>query len=165
MKTLKVSYVTLENFSDIGQFIQIPVEGSLIPTTQSSFFKYYGGLGIMDCHGVTEIGICTFKKREFIVDQLEQHAQTPELLYALDGDFIMPVAPVIHQNGATYPDLSKIRAIRVRQYEGVIFKDGMWHWAPYPLKETSSVIVGFKKDTGTTDIIIRDLAEKFQMVE
>jgi ureidoglycolate hydrolase len=165
MKNLKIAYVTKENFGDIGQFIQIPREGSLTPTNQSAFFKFYGELGILDCHGIPELGICTFKKRELLVDQLEQHSQTPELLYALDGDFVMPVAPIITKNGTAYPDLTKIRAIHVRQYEGVIFNDGMWHWAPYPSKEISSVIVGFKRGTGINDIIIRDLDEKFQMVE
>lgn len=164
MKTIEITSVTSENFRDLGQFIRIPAEGEREPTTQSPFFKFYGGLGLMNCHGLFELGICTFKRREFVADQLEQHAGTPELLYALDGPFVMPVAPIIRRNGEAFPDLARVRAIKVNQYEGVIFDDGNWHWAPYPLQETSSVIVGFKKDTGINDIVIRDLEEKIVMV-
>lgn len=163
MIKLKVTKVTKENFKNFGQFMYIPAEGEFIPTNQAAFFKFYGGMGLMDCHGITELGICTFKKRPLETSELEQHAGTPELLYALDGDFMMPIAPIIYQNGASCPDVSRAMAIRVNQYEGVIFNDGIWHWAPFPLQETSSVIVGFKKDTALTDILIKDIGDKIVM--
>ena len=67
------------------------------------------------------MGICTFKKRELLGDQLERHSQTPEMLYALDGDLAVRVAPVLYINGAVFPDLNKIRAIHVRQYRRSYF--------------------------------------------
>ncbi|MBA7493163.1 hypothetical protein ES702_03719 [subsurface metagenome] len=164
MKKLSIQYVTADNFRDFGQVITIPTEGSLVPTTESEFHKFYGGLGFMTLREVMEFGVCTFKKRDLIVNQMEQHAQTQELLFAIDGDFIMPVAPILTQNGEAFPGTGKIIAIRVHQGEGVIFNHGIWHWAPFPLKETSSVIVGFEKDTAHNDITIRDLEEKIIMV-
>jgi len=162
---LEVRPISAENFSDLGQVITIPVPGERVPTLEKSFFRHYAALAFLDCYGPVELGITTFRKRELKADKLEQHAGTPELLYAIDGDFVMPVAPS-HMNGkVAAPDLTRIRAIRVRQGEGLIFQDGMWHWAPFPVqKDPSSVLVGFKIGTAENDILIHDLDHTYIMI-
>ena len=162
-KHLKVTYLSEENFKGFGQIISIPDESSRVPTLESSFFKFYGGLGLMDCDDVVEIGVCTFKKRELETEELEQHAKTPEFLFAIDGDFIMPVAPITYKNDEAFPDLDRALALRVRQGEGVIFDDGIWHWAPFPIKDISSVLVGFKNGTAENDLVIKELDSKIIM--
>jgi ureidoglycolate hydrolase len=162
MRDLIVEDVNNKNFKNLGEIIKIPLDGEKEPTLKSSFFNHYAGLGFIDCSDIVEFGITTFNKRKLEVDKLEQHAKTPELLFAIDGAFVMPVAPIIYQKGEAFPDLNQIKAIKVCQGEGVIFKDGIWHWAPFPYnKEKSSVLVGFKKDTCEDDIIIRDLDKKY----
>jgi ureidoglycolate hydrolase len=164
VKDLKIAHVSAENFMNLGQIVTIPIEGSRKVTLESPFFKFYGGLGIMDFSGPMELGVCTFRSRDFVVEELEQHAHTQELLYAIDGDFIMPVAPIEKRNGGPWPDLSKITAISVRQGEGVIFHRGIWHWAPFPLQPVSSVLVGFAKDTAENDLVIRKLDATFRLL-
>jgi ureidoglycolate hydrolase len=155
---VKVEYLSPSVFgSSLGQIIHTPKEGEREPTLQSESFKFYGGIALMNINEVFELGICTFNQRNLETAQLEQHALTQELLFAIDGDFIMPVAPIIQKKGDSWPDLDKLVAIRVRMGEGVVFNDGIWHWAPFPLKERSSVIVGFEKDTANKDLVIRDL--------
>lgn len=165
MGDLIVENVNNENFKGLGEIIKIPIEGEREPTLKSPFFNHYAGLGFIDCSDTVEFGITTFNKRELEVDKLEQHAKTPELLFAIDGAFVMPVAPITYQKGEAFPNLNQIKAIKVDQGEGVIFKDGIWHWAPYPYnKEKSSVLVGFKKGTYDDDIIIKDLEKKYLMI-
>jgi hypothetical protein len=165
VKNLIVKKVEPLIFKKFGEILRIPVEGELKPTLQSDSFKHYAGLGFLDCTDSVEFGITTFNRRPFNVVQLEQHAKTPELLFAIDGAFVMPVAPIIYKDREAYPDIGEIIAIKVDRDEGVIFKDGIWHWAPYPFdKEKSSVLVGFKKGTCEDDIIIRDLKEQYKMV-
>jgi len=164
-KKMLIQYISKDNFSDLGVLIKIPQEGEMKPLLESSFFKHYGPLGFIEGEDPVEFGITTFKKRELIVDKLEQHSQTQELLYAIDGDFIMPVAPIINKEEEEFPDEEKIIIIRVPQGVGVIFKQGYWHWAPFPIKDISSVLVGFKKGTAENDIIIKDLKNKILMVE
>jgi len=164
-KKMLIQYVSKENFSDLGVVIQIPKEGEVKPLLEASFFKHYGPLGFIEGKEDVEFGITTFKKRLLIASKLEQHSQTQELLYAIDGDFIMPVAPIINKEEKEFPDEEKILIIRVPQGVGVIFKKGYWHWAPFPIKDTSSVLVGFKKGTAENDIIIKDLKNKILMVE
>ena len=164
MKTIKAIRITEENFEFMGQVIQIPKEGERAPHLEGDGFKHYGELAIQDCHGPIEFGITKFDKREMVVDRLEQHAKTPELLLALDGPFLMPVAPKIVVDGKEAPDLDKLFAIHVDTAEGVIFKDGYWHLAPFPLKEQSSVLVGFKPRSWADDIIFFDLPEPVEVV-
>jgi hypothetical protein len=149
--------------STLGQIISTPTEGQREPTLQSEAFKFYGGIALMKIKEVFELGICVFNQRELATNQLEQHAMTQELLFAIDGDFIMPVAPIIQRNGESWPDLEKVVAIRVPMGQGVVFNDGIWHWAPFPLKGKSSVIVGFEKDTADRDLVIRDLDSRIVM--
>ena len=161
---VKVQYLSPGVFgSSLGQIIHTPKEGEREPTLQSEAFKFYGGIATMNIRDVFELGICTFNQRALETDQLEQHALTQELLFAIDGDFIMPVAPIIQKDGESWPDLEHLVAIRVRTGEGVVFNDGIWHWAPFPLKKQSSVIVGFEKDTADKDLVIRDLDSKIVM--
>ncbi len=163
---VKVEYLSPSVFgSSLGQIIYTPKEGEREPTLQSDSFKFYGGIAYMNIKHVFELGICTFKKRDLVTQQLEQHALTQELLFAIDGDFIMPVAPIIDKEGEACPDLDRLVAIRVKTGEGVVFNDGIWHWAPFPLKGSSSVIVGFEKDTVEKDLVIRDLDSKIVMAQ
>jgi ureidoglycolate hydrolase len=149
--------------SSLGQIIFTPKEGEREPTLQSEDFKFYGGIVFMNIKDVFELGICVFNQRELATEQLEQHALTQELLFAIDGDFIMPVAPIIQKNGKSWPDLEHMVAIRVPVGQGVVFNNGIWHWAPFPLKEKSAVIVGFEKDTADKDLVIRDLDSRVVM--
>ena len=149
--------------TSLGQIIVTPKEEQREPTLHSEDFKFYGGLAVMNIKNVFELGICVFNQRALETDQMEQHAQTQEFLFAIDGDFIMPVAPIIQKNGEPWPDLDHMVAIRVPMGQGVVFNHGIWHWAPFPLKAKSSVIVGFEKDTADEDLVIRDLDSKIVM--
>ena len=163
---VKVEYLSPSVFgSSLGQIIHTPKEGEREPTLQGESFKFYGGIAYMNVNNVFELGICTFKKRDLVTQQMEQHALTPEFLFAIDGDFIMPVAPIVEKGGEAFPDLDRLVAIRVKMGEGVVFNDGIWHWAPFPLKASSSVIVGFEKDTADNDLVIRDLDTTIEMKE
>ena len=162
--TVPVRSLDARGFKRLGQVIQIPEEGSRKPTLCGEAFRFYGELGLVPVKETFELGVCTFQKRKLETNQLEQHALTPELLYAIDGDFIMPVAPIKKVRGEAYPNLDRLQAIHVKQGEGVIFHDGIWHWAPFPLKKKSSVLVGFNRGTAKNDLVIRDLDLKVVMV-
>lgn len=164
-KALQLEYLSEQLFADYGQVIQNSFDGK-VPLLNESFFKHYGPLAFLECEGPVEFGITRFNKRPLIVDKLEQHAETQEMLYAIDDDFIMPVAPIIYKGAEAWPDVGKLKAIRVKQGDGVIFKRGFWHWAPFPAtRQNSSVLVGFKAGTAKNDIVIKPLGTTFEIVE
>jgi len=158
---LFVQNINEKNFKELGQIIRIPVEKGKKPDFESEIIRFYGKLGLINANRPFELGICIFKRRSFIVEKLEHHINTQELLYAIDDDFIMPVAPTLDN----VPDLDNIVAVRVNRSEGVVFERGIWHWVPYPLKDESFALVGFAKDTTENDLEIYTLDEKIRMIE
>jgi ureidoglycolate hydrolase len=164
MKKMKAVQVSQENFRDFGQMIAVPASGTLEPSAQSEIQTFFGKLGLIQCEGAVEIGICIARKRPFEITQIEQHAKTSELLFAMVGDFITPVAPSIIKNGIALPDMEKAIAIRVNQGQGVVFNKGIWHWTPYPVDDTATVLVAFQENTPQDDFIAAELAEAITVV-
>ncbi len=160
---IKISELEETSFQRYGKIIRIPVFGTKKPLLSSSFFNHYGPLALIACEGNFELGITTFQKRPLVVDELEQHAETAEMLYAIDADMIIPIAAIIIRDGVAVPDESTFTAMHVKQGEGVVFNEGIWHWAPFPFgdKDFSSVLVGFKQHTAEKDIIIKELDYRY----
>ncbi len=158
MKTIKAQRVTPENFQAFGKVISVTAKAE--PDAQSDIQTFYGQLAVMECQGSVELGICVAKNRAFVVDTLEQHTETAELLAALRGDFITPVTSSVAVDGKQYPDMEKVVAVRVNQGEGVVFDEGIWHWTPYAVTETCDVLVVFKTDTPKNDFTGSSLSEE-----
>jgi ureidoglycolate hydrolase len=151
MKTIKAMRLTQDNFSEFGRAVYI--ESGTVPDAQSDIQTYYGKLAFLECSGSMQVGVCVAKKRPYVVNELEQHADSPELLAALKGDFLTPVTTSIEIDGRLVPDMDNIRAVIVNQGEGIVFDAGMWHWTPYAITESCDVLVIFKTDTPSNDFI------------
>ena len=162
MKTISAKRLTPEALEAFGKAIKV-FDGTA-PDVDNELETYCGQLGIMDCHGVAQVGIYSGKQRGFKAGKLEQHRESPELLAALSGDFVTLVTSSVEVNGRTVPDESKMAAIRVDQGEAVLFDDGTWHWSPYPVGEKCDVLVVFKKDTPRDDYITAELEEPVTIV-
>lgn len=159
MKRVVSQHITPENFKAFGKVIAVLPE--VKPDGQSEIQTYYGKLAIMKCADSIQLGICVAVRRENVVDELEQHVETQELLAALKGDFLVPVTSSVLVDGQARPDLDKMVAMRVNQGEGIVFNEGIWHWTPYPVTKTCDVLVGFRTDTPANDFISCKLEEAF----
>jgi hypothetical protein len=141
----------------IGTALKLPDSTERRPDVENDLLRFFGKLGVIEAPGGVEFGICAYEHRDFVVEGLEQHRRSGELLYAIDDDFLMPVAPNLPN--VNQPDLSKAFAIRVRRSEGVIFAPGAWHWVPYPIKKGKSfALVGFAIDTPANDMSFHSLS-------
>jgi hypothetical protein len=143
------------DFTGLGVIVGLPDSSVRAPDLESETIRFYGKLGVLESAAGIELGICAYKARPLVVDRMEQHRLSAELLLAVDDEFIMPAAPNIE--GANEPDLSKLVALRVRRGEGVVFARGVWHGVPFTLKEESFAVVGFSLDTAQNDMYFRDL--------
>ena len=161
MKTVKAQRISNEVLKGLGRAIRVTADTK--PDAQSDIQTYYGQLAVMQCAGAVQLGICVAKNREFVVNELEQHTETAELLAALKGDFIVPVAPSVVIDGMQCPDMDKAIAVRVDQGQGVYFDEGVWHWTPYALTPTCDVLVIFKKDTPQNDFTAYQMDEPIRM--
>jgi hypothetical protein len=155
-KELKVVEAATADLSGIGVALRLPDPAVRKPDVDNELLKFFGKLGVIEAPGGVEFGICAYEHREFVVEKLEQHRRSGELLYAIDDDFLMPAAPNLA--GVNQPDLSRACVLRVRRSEGVLFAPGAWHWVPYPVKKGKSfALVGFAIDTPANDMSFHDL--------
>jgi len=156
-KELRVLDAATTDLRGIGVALRLPDPAVRRPDVENDIIRFFGKLGVIEAPGGVEFGICAYEHRDFVVESLEQHRRSGELLYAIDDDFLMPVAPNLP--GANQPDLSKACALRVRRSEGVIFAPGAWHWVPYPIKKGKSfALVGFAIDTPANDMSFHSLS-------
>ncbi len=144
-----------ESLKGIVQWIARPVQVAGRQKVGGVIEFFFGELGVMNCPGEIEFGICVFHERPLVLNQMERHALTPELLYAIDEDFIAVAAP--SEPGGKAPRLSELAALKVRRGEGLLFQAGCWHWAPYTFSNESFALVGFARGTATEDMTIQPL--------
>ena len=145
----------------LAQLIRLPDSPQEESSTENTMVQFFGELGLLDCTGTLEIGICTYKRRALELDQMEQHTSTQELLVAMDDEFIMPIAPSKRDENA--PDPERLVAVRMRRGEGIIFNKGIWHWAPFPLRAESFALVGFARGTARDDMRVVKLGERIEL--
>ncbi len=154
---LKVVEAATADLRGIGVALRLPEPGARKPDVENELLKFFGKLGVIEAPRGVEFGICAYERRELVVEKLEQHRRSGELLYAIDDDFLMPAAPNLP--GVDQPDISRACVLRVRRSEGVIFAPGAWHWVPYPLKKGKSfALVGFAIDTSANDMSFHELS-------
>ncbi len=153
---ISVQRVVPDGLKGLVQYIARPPRAGQGPQKVGEVIEFYGELGLMSCPGEMELGICVFHKRPLVLDQMERHARTQELLYAVDADFIAVAAP--SEPGGKVPQASEVVALEVRRGEGLLFQKGCWHWAPYPFARESFALVGFARGTASADMDIQPLA-------
>lgn len=100
------------------------------------------------------------KQRSFQLQRMERHINTEEVVIALDGPVIVPMAPP----GELHQVRDQMIACYLPQGEGLILAPGAWHLAPFPLQETSSVLVIFNMDTPANDMEFQDLTPPARMI-
>ncbi|MGE5494157.1 MAG: ureidoglycolate lyase [Burkholderiales bacterium] len=151
MITVKARRISPDVMEGLGKAVCISADTK--PDAQTDIQTFYGQLAIMNCEDAIQIGVCVAKNRKYVVDEMERHANTSELLFAIKGDFVTAVTSSAEVDGKLCPDLDKVMAVRVNQGEGIFFNEGVWHWTPYAITPTCDVLVIFKKDTPKNDFI------------
>jgi ureidoglycolate hydrolase len=156
MKKIKASDIDIKSICDFGQLVKMPSTHTE-PTAGGT--AYFGKLAVLECPAAIQIGLYSSGIQQKIVQKLEQHVQTQEFLFAVSGNFVVPAALSKKENGHEKPDLNSLKAFHVRQGEGILFNEGIWHCSPLPAEEPCTVLVVFKNDTPTNDVSYYDVEE------
>lgn len=141
-KNLPVVVPTAANFREFGTVI---TDEGRQPDGGTEDFTWWERLGLFRETGDVSINLLEAKKREFKVDKLEYHSETPEAIIPLGGSVILVVAP------AGELDESRIKAFLL-EGKGVILNKGVRHFIPYPLKGDVQCLIVFKDATGANDL-------------
>lgn len=151
MITLNSKLITEENFKKFGKVVKSPKSD---PTAQAADFKFYSDIANYEIDGSTEIGICTvYKQPKNIIEGMERHLNTPEILIPIDAPFVLPLL----KDGETE---EQSEAFQVDIGEAVIIDKAVWHGACLPVgKEESSYFVIFRKGTPNEDVYKKEIKE------
>lgn len=153
---LHVKQASVQSFARFGTFVAAS-EGA--PFEGGNTASYREKAGVIDAGGGrVSVGVLNLKARPLAVSELERHVATPELLVAVEGDVVIPVAPANHPG--VNPDVHAVEVFRLNQGEAVILNTGVWHGLPFPLDESATLLVIFKEDTPSRDFELCNLAER-----
>ena len=99
------------------------------------------------------------KPERMIIDSVEYHLTTPEIILPLNDDMIIHVAPA--SAGALVPELT--RAFVVPQYTMVKINTAVWHLAPLPVHadELQAMII-LPETTYMRDCTVEEIPEEDQ---
>jgi ureidoglycolate hydrolase len=151
MTTINSKLITKGNFKKFGKVVKSP-KGE--PTAEADDFKFWSDITNYEIDGSTEIGICTvYKQPKNIINGMERHLKTPEILIPIDAPFIVPLL----KEGE---DESNAEAFQVDIGEAVVIDKAVWHGACLPVgKKESSYFVIFRKGTPNEDVYKKEIKE------
>ena len=151
---IQIKSLTVEMFKRYGQVVKPPETAE--PTIATDDLTYWKQQATIRIDGDVEVGILKVKKHEMLFDQMEKHNETPEMLVALDADFIVPVAPPSED----IPSVEQIEVFHVKHGQAIIMDTACWHGGPNPLdKNEVTILVIFKDNTSQNDLVIKELSE------
>jgi ureidoglycolate hydrolase len=155
MPRIHAEALTEARFAPFGRLLRLPAPASGRATIARDAVTLYGDLArIGDVGADVEFGLALLEPREPSMDNMERHVETAELLFAVKGAFVLPLAPA----AAELPAPKEVRCFVVPEGQGCVLERATWHWAPYPMQGRCEVLVGFKAGTPANDMIIEPLA-------
>lgn len=151
MITINSKPITEENFKKFGRVVK-PPKGE--PTAQAADFRFWSDIANYEIYGSTEIGICTvYKQPKNIINGMERHLNTPEILIPIDAPFVLPLL----KEGESE---EQAESFQVDIGEAVLIDKAVWHGACLPVgKEESSYFVIFRKGTPNEDVYKKEIKE------
>ena len=153
--TVNVKRLTAGSFAKFGKIADAKIKPPLVDAEN---LKFWTTIATYTVDGETEIALCQVKKSVDSVGMLERHVKTPEILVPIEGDFILPVAPVGNlQDSAETPEATSVEAFLVRSDQAVVMERGVWHTAPIPIGKETSFFVIFRKETTKQDAVFKKL--------
>jgi len=152
----KIVETNSDNFRRYGSIMKWLEVKKTKPTLSEKYFDWWGKLVTPRFPSGMEMGLFRLKKRGLSMDRMECHQHTPEILLPVDGKFVIPVCCFNREEKGGIP-VKNVSAFYLDKDQCMIFKPGIWHGAPFPLKDNRSIIVMFQQGTVENDVEFRAL--------
>ena len=150
MKTVPVEKLTPESFQEFGGFRDMlnPVS-EMLGAPPIEFFPDMIQQALGNCQAAS-YSSCRIGPRESVINVVECHSSTAEMLMPLDAGVLMWFAP------ASVPDAGfpaeKVRAFHIPKGTMVVIKPGTWHHGPFSLgSEPANILVALPERTYAND--------------
>jgi ureidoglycolate hydrolase len=143
--------------ADSGWVRKVIPSGCAKPEADGPEFSYHQVLASQDLGGAGIIAELVCKQRPLVLEKMERHLRTPEILAALDADAVVCVAAPGCDPARCSP--ADIRAFLLKRGEAFWMEKGCWHWLPYPTDAAKvTLLLHFSEGTGDTDLEFSSLA-------
>ncbi|MCK9282250.1 MAG: ureidoglycolate lyase [Melioribacteraceae bacterium] len=144
MKSIKTKIVDKINFGKFGEVVKFP-NGKT--TSEDNSYKFWSNIANYKIEGKTEIGICTvYKQNKNIIEGVERHLHTPEILIPIDAPFVLPL--LLEGDSEVM-----MESFKVEIGEAVVVNETVWHGACLPVgKDSASYFVIFRLNTPNEDV-------------
>jgi ureidoglycolate hydrolase len=150
------------NFKKYGSVISLQDTVKTQPALTEKNFEWWGRLEVLGSPEGFEVGILRLKVNELVISKMERHKNTQEILIPIDGKFIMPVS--CHKGESNLLPPEEVKAFYIDKGQIMILKPGIWHCAPFPLKDNISTFILFQQGTVKNDLEFRDLKNSSEIV-
>lgn len=155
MKKTKVKSLKNDNFKKYGQLIS---ESKNSPDVENELINYWDSVSELDLAEGLNTGIVEGKSNNKVVDGVEKHTGSPEIIVALSNDFIILLGSSEDKNKVEY------EAFLVSQGEAIVLNENIWHSVPLAVNQSCRCLIIFKKDTFSNDLVLNDLSEKIKVI-
>ncbi len=146
MKRTTIRRIDDEAFRRYGSVAVCPAGP---PLAEDATFKYWSDAGNYRIEGETEIGFCTvYSQDRDIVDWMEQHARSPEIIIPIDSAVVLPVMS----------DDGQVDAFLIEPGEAVVIGEDVRHSACKPFgSDEAAYFVIFRRGTPQEDVTKMDI--------
>lgn len=128
---IAVDELTEEVFAPYGRIVEAPSASA--PRSGEGWECWYG-FQSLDNSLPINLGVVVSRVRPIVVEDMERHVHTFELLYPHGEDLIQPLAlPLEMDNPDAKPDPATVRAFRIPVGKGIIMHPGTWHSCAVPV--------------------------------
>lgn len=141
----KAIKATKKNIEKYGYFIDEKLQE---PLADNNNFTFWDKIAEFEMGPRVSAGIVIGHKNNKVIESIEQHKDTVEILVGLGGDALVLLG--IPTNNSK--KVTELKAFRIDQGETLILHSGIWHSAPVPVSNWCRMLVLFNTDTASIDL-------------
>jgi ureidoglycolate lyase len=156
MQTVNVQELNLEQFQPFGVYANfLNPDAEKLGTPPLEFFRDrlqqdLGGVSI------ASYSTCRVEQRSKVIDVMEFHSRTAEVILPLDNDILVQVAPA---TADTSVPLDRLCVFRVPLGTMVILRPGVWHHGPFTVNERpANILIALPERAYANDCVVVELS-------
>lgn len=157
-ETVQAVQVSPARFSRFGRVVS---RAGHTPAFASTEFDFYHALVTADFGGNVALSMVDSRDTSKVADTFERHFKTPELMVPMDNDIVIVVG---EKSKKGLPGIGHYEAFVVPQGSAVLIDAGVWHFAPFPVRDSSRILIGFREGTPDSDVEILKTSEELGLV-
>lgn len=78
----------------------------------------------------------------------------------LNGSVLIPFRICDDMDPVTSPAADRIDVFEIDEHQGIVLREGIWHWTPMPLVDRTTIVVIMETGTGDNDLFIKDFPDE-----